>query len=418
VTAEFYYEPWDQACRTDQWQTYHRLLEEAPVYRAPSGTWVVSRYDDVRAMLAMHDTLSSRPQQEEVFAFPPNVDLLTNEEVEQLFGAMANLPLDLFELAEAQVIVGADNPLHKRMRDIVQRGFTRRRLLELEATMTEVAQGCVARMAGGPVDVVETLADPLPVRMISDMLSLDASRAPDVIRWSDDLATLPQAPDRGTAPNILALLKMVQEFSELFVPMIDERREVPRDDLISDLVRATEADALTSTEAALFLLVLMVGGNETSANLISATIACLMQNPDQLKLVLDDDALVPGAVEEALRLESPLQFGFRRALEPVEVQGMTIPQGDLVCLLWGAANRDPRRFENPDRFDATRTLSNLGFGHGAHLCLGAHLSRMEGAAALRAIAPRLPDYDLDPASLRLRPSMLSHGFERVALTPR
>lgn len=416
--TEFYYEPWDQACRANQWATYHRLLEEAPVYRAPSGTWVVSRYDDCKRLLSLHDTLSSRPQQEEVFAFPPNVDLLTNEEVEQLFGAMANLPLDLFELAEAQVIVGSDNPTHKRLRDIVQRGFTRRRLLELETTMTGVAKACVARMNGGPVDVCEFLADPLPVRMISDMLSLEESRAPDVIRWSDDLATLPQAPDRGTAPNIMALLRMVQEFSELFVPMIEERRESPRDDLISDIVRAAESDALTSTEAALFLLVLMVGGNETSANLISAAVACLMQSPDQLKLVLDDDALVPGAVEEALRLESPLQFGFRRALEPVEVQDVTIPAGDLVCLLWGAANRDPRRFEDPDRFDVTRSQSNLGFGHGAHLCLGAHLARMEGIAAVRAIAPRLPDYTLDADSLRLRPSMLSHGYERVLLVPR
>lgn len=416
--SDLYYEPWDQAGRANQWETYHRLLEESPVYRAPSGTWVVSRYDDVKHLLTMHDALSSRPQQEEVFAFPPDVDRMTNEEVQELFGAMANLPLDLFELAEAQVIVGADNPTHKRLRDIVQRGFTRRRLLELEATMAAVADGCVAQMDGGPVDVCEILADPLPVRMISDMLSLDPSHAPDVIRWSDAMATLPQAPDRGTFANVMALLRMVEEFSNLFVPMIEERRESPRDDLISDIVRAAEEDALTSTEAALFLLVLMVGGNETSANLISAAVACLMQNPDQLKLVLDDDALIPGAVEEALRVQSPLQFGFRRALVPVEVQDITIPAGDLVCLLWGAANRDPRRFEDPDRFDVTRTQSNLGFGHGAHLCLGAHLARMEGIAAVRAITPRLPDYTLDVESLRLRPSMLSHGFERVVLNPR
>jgi cytochrome P450 len=416
--TDFYYEPWDQACRVNQWETYHRLLEEAPLYRAPSGTWVVSRYDDCKRLLSMHDTLSSRPQQEEVFAFPPDVDRMTNEEVQQLFGAMANLPLDLFELAEAQVIVGADNPTHKRLRDIVQRGFTRRRLLELETTMAAVADSCVARMTGAPVDVCEVLADPLPVRMISDMLSLEERHAPDVIRWSDAMATLPQAPDRGTFPNVMALLTMVEEFSNLFVPMIEDRRENPRDDLISDIVRAAEDDALTSTEAALFLLVLMVGGNETSANLISGAVACLMQNPDQLKLILDDDALIPGAVEEALRVESPLQFGFRRALEPVEVQGVTIPAGDLVCLLWGAANRDPRRFSDPDGFDVTRTQSNLGFGHGAHLCLGAHLARMEAAAAVRAIAPRLPDYTLDPATLRLRPSMLSHGYERVLLLPR
>jgi cytochrome P450 len=416
--SDLHYEPWDQAGRANQWETYHRLLEEAPVYRAPSGTWVVSRYDDCKRLLSMHDTLSSRPQQEEVFAFPPDVDRMTNDEVQNLFGAMANLPLDLFELAEAQVIVGSDNPTHKRLRDIVQRGFTRRRLLELEATMADVADNCVAQMNGGPVDVCEILADPLPVRMISDMLSLDGSHAADVIRWSDAMATLPQAPDRGTFPNVMALLTMVEEFSNLFVPMIEDRRENPRDDLISDIVRAAEDDALTSTEAALFLLVLMVGGNETSSNLIASMIACLMQNPDQLKLVLDDDSLLPGAVEEALRVEAPLQFGFRRALEPVEVQGVTIPEGDLVCLLWGAANRDPRRFDEPDRFDVTRTQSNLGYGYGAHFCLGAHLARMEGVAALRAIAPRLPDYTLDPATLHLRPSMLSHGFERVVLIPR
>jgi cytochrome P450 len=418
TTVDLYYEPWDPACRIGQWDRYQQLLEDAPVYRAPSGTWVVSRYDDIIELMRKPDVLSSRPQQEEVFSFPPKTDALSEEDIGELFMAMSSLPLDLGELAVAEVIVGADDPKHARLRKIVNRGFTRRRLLELTDKMDVVAAEAVAAFGPGAVDIVTGLATPLPVRMISDMLSLDPARGADVARWSELVATLPQLPDRGSIGSIKSLMAMLQEFSECFVPMVDARRAQPLDDLISDLVRATDEDALTSTEAVLFLLVLMVGGNETSANLIGSAVAMLMQHPDQLELVRKDDSLIVGAVEETLRFQSPLQFGFRRTLADVEVAGQNIPEGELVCLLWGAANRDPRRFEDPDRFDVTRTQSNIAFGHGAHLCLGAHLARMEGAAAIRALLPVIQDYQLDSASLELLPSPLSHGFREVVLQPR
>jgi len=418
VAAPIFYEPWDPISRVNQFQRYQQLLEEAPVYRAPSGIWVISRYDHIVELMRRPDVLSSKPQQEEVFSFPPKTENLTEDDFQQLSVAMAGLPLDLAELAVAEVIVGADHPKHERLRKIVNRGFTRRRLFELTAKMDTLAKDAVEAMGSGRVDVVTGLATPLPVRMISDMLSLDPSRDADVARWSEIVGTLPQLPDRGSIGSIRQLLAMLQEFSECFVPMVEQRRAAPQDDLISDLVRATDDDALTSTEAVLFLLVLMVGGNETSANLIGSAVAMLMLHPDQLQLLLDDESLLPNAVEETLRYQSPLQFGFRRALAPVEIGGTTIPEGELVCLLWGAANRDPRRFEEPDRFDITRSGSNLAFGHGVHHCLVNHLASMEGVAALRAIGPKLPNFTLDPSTLKLLPSPLSHGFRSVSLVPR
>jgi cytochrome P450 len=284
--------------------------------------------------------------------------------------------------------------------------------------MDGVAEEAVAAFGTGPVDIVAALAMPLPIRMIGDMLSLPASRHADVAAWTDVISTIPQLPDRGSIEAIKTLMAMLQEFSDCFVPMVDERRAAPQEDLISDLVRASEQDTLTSTEAVLFLLVLMVGGNETSTNLIGSAVARLMQNPDQLQRLLDDESLLPQAVEESLRYDSPLQFGFRRALADVEVGGTTIPAGDLVCLQWGAANRDPRRFADPDRFDITRTETNIGFGHGIHRCIGDHLAKMEGIAALRALRPLLARYALDPAPLEVLPSALSHGFREVVLRPR
>ena len=415
--SDVYYEPWDPASRVNLFERYQQLLRDAPVYRAPSGTWIISRYDDIAELSRRTDVLSSKPQQEEVFSFPPKADGLTESEVGELFAAMSSLPLDLAELAIAEVIVGSDDPKHARLRKIVNRGFTRRRLLELTDKMNVLAGEAVDSMGTRPVDIVAQLATPLPVRMISDMLSLAPSRSADVARWSDTMAVA-QMPDRGSIGTIRQLLAMLQEFSECFVPMIEQRRATPCDDLISDIVRAADDDALTSTEAVLFLLVLMVGGKDTSVNLIGSAVAMLMLHPDQLQLLLADESLLPGAVEEALRYQTPLQFGFRRALAPVDVDGTTIPEGDLVCLLWGAANRDPGRFEDPDRFDIRRTNSNLGFGYGAHHCLGEHLARMEGVAALRAIGPRLSKYTLDPSSLEFLPSPLSHGFRAVTLVPR
>jgi cytochrome P450 len=212
---------------------------------------------------------------------------------------------------------------------------------------------------------------------------------------------------------------MLKELSEYFVPLIEDRRENPRDDMISDLVRAVDVDTMTVTETVLFILVMMSAGNETTTNLIGNTVVELLRNRDQLDLLLSRPDLVPSALEEGARTQSPFQFLFREAVRDVDVCGTTIPKGSMIAILVGAANRDPSRFEDPDKFDITRTTPHIAFGKGIHFCLGAPLARLEAKSALTALLPHLQRFTLDPgADLELGDSLLIRGYKQIPLVAR
>jgi cytochrome P450 len=416
-TTGLYYEPWDPRCRDRAFEIYQELLERAPVYTTPSGMYVVSRYDDVRDIMARPQLFSNRPNQDETIGFPPKMAPDTPPEVLQdLMAAASQLPLDLNELLTARVIVGADAPQHTRQRALVSRGFTPRRIAGVTDVINRTVSECLAGIeSSGGFDLVERLATPLPVRVIADILSVEPEHYPDVKRWSDVLATLPTSEDRGSIDSIIALLGMLKEFSEYFVPRIEARKANPLDDLLSDIVRVEDADTLTATEAVLFLLVLMAAGNETSTNLIGNTVVALLQNPDQLALLQADPTLVPKVIEESVRYRSPFQFLFREAIEDVEVAGTVIPKGGMIVILVGAANHDPRHFEAPERFDITRTTPHLAFGHGIHFCLGAHLGRAEAAGALTGLLPHLSRFRLADEPLEPIGSLLICGYQRIPL---
>jgi cytochrome P450 len=417
LATDLYYEPWDPACRDRAFELYQELLEHAPVYETGSGMYVVSRFDDVRDIMARPHLFSNRPNQDETIGFPPKIAPDTPPEVlQQLLGAASALPLDLSELLTARVIVGADAPQHTRQRAIVSRGFTPRRIAEFKDIIERIVGECLTGIDGWEgFDLVERLAIPLPVRVIADILSVDAAHYPDVKRWSNTLASLPTSEDRGSIDSIVALLGMLKEFSEYFVPRIEARRAHPLDDLLSDFVRAEDVDTMTATEAVLFLLVLMAAGNETSTNLIGNTVVALLQNPDQLALLEADPGLLPKAIEESVRYRSPFQFLFREAIEDVEVAGTVIPKGGMIVILVGAANHDPRHFDQPDRFDITRTTPHLAFGHGIHFCLGAHLGRAEATGALTGLLPHLSRFRLADEPLEPIRSLLICGYQRIPL---
>lgn len=417
--ADLYYEPWDPACRDRAFELYQELLERAPVYRTRSGMYVVSRFDDVRDIMARPQLFSNRPNQDETVGFPPKLAPDTPPEaLQQLMAAASALPLDLSELLTARVIIGADPPQHTRQRAIVSRAFTPRRI----AQFTELIDRIVAERLDGietwdSFDLVERLAVPLPVQVIADILSVDPEHYPQVRQWSHTLATLPESEDRGSLESVVGLLGMLKEFSEYFVPRIEARRANPLDDLLSDFVRAEHVDTMTATEAVLFLLVLMAAGNETSTNLIGNTVVALLQHPDQLALLQADPTLIPKAIEESVRYRSPFQFLFREATEDVEVAGTVIPKGGMIVILVGAANHDPRQFEAPERFDISRTTPHLAFGHGIHFCLGAHLGRAEAAGALTGLLPHLSTFRLADEPLEPIRSLLICGYQRIPLVP-
>jgi cytochrome P450 len=294
-------------------------------------------------------------------------------------------------LSEVPTVLNSDPPDHTRYRGILNRGFTPREIGSLEPRIREITNRLVDAMlaGGGSADLVSELTVPLPVTVIAELLGVDASRHADFKRWSDAFVS---QMERG-AVGLDATIATMREFNEYFAAQIERRRSEPSDDLISKLVQAeTSEGRLSPLELLAFTRLLLVAGNETTTNLVGNAVIALLKHPAELERLRADRGLVPNAVEEALRYDSPVQGLPRVAAQEVELGGEKIPEGARVMLMIGAANRDPERWSEPDRFDVTRdTTGHLGFGFGIHFCLGSHLARLEARCALEAIVTRLPN---------------------------
>jgi cytochrome P450 len=288
------------------------------------------------------------------------------------------------------MLIQQDGESHRVMRNVVNRGFTSQRIAAWEPRIRALASGCVESFSKKErFDLVEELAVPLPVGVISAMLGIETERRHDFKRWSDQIIQ-----SAGSAFGIDQVSgKAVEAMGELrayLAPIVRERRRDPREDLISTLVDHRSAGGLSDFEILLFVILLLVAGNETTTNLIGNAVDTLLDHPDQLARVASDPGCIPGFVEESLRFESPIQYRLRIATERTEIAGTEIPQGALVVAMLGAANRDERRFPDAHRFDITRdTRGHLGFGFGAHFCLGAALARLEASVALETLLPLL-----------------------------
>jgi cytochrome P450 len=388
------YDPFSESARIDPFPVYKQLRDEAPVYWCESmGAWFVSRYADARDVLTRPDLFSSDAMASTMLGIPPGTDLMKDPrllqqmiqlaQVFQFGGEGAGIPTTL---------ITADPPKHDHMRAIVNRGFTPRRVADWDARIRTIVDELMARLAGEPrFDLVGDFAVPFPMTVIAEMLGVEPERRKDFKRWTDGIVggltgsgKRAGLPDGGFATS-------TGELGEYLRAAAEDRRAHPQDDLISVLVRSQEEDVLTLIEMVAFGIVLLVAGNETTTNLIGNTVNQLLEHPDQLQLAVDDPSLIPNVVEEALRTQSPVQHLFRRATREVEIAGQRLPENSIVGVMLGAANRDERQFEDPDRFDVTRDASgHLAFGFGIHFCLGASLARMEARAAFEALVPELP----------------------------
>jgi cytochrome P450 len=415
----FVFDPWDVTWRDHRTvETIDELVEHHPVHRLPSGQFVFSRYDDVRDALRDEGRFSAAPNQS-LIGFPPQVEPDADPQlIQRLVEVVQSLPFNVEDFAKAEVIVGIDGDAHRRIRGIVNRGFTPRRIRALDDRVRAIVADCVSGIADAEeFELMSQVAVPVPIRTVADLLGVP-EHATDLKRWSDVLSTCVHGEIRGTVGAAIDLVEMLNEFATLFLPLIEERREQPGDDVISDVVRITETDTLTVAESIIFLLIIMAAANETTTSLIGNAVPYLCDNRGQLDLLRANPDLIDGVIEETLRLCSPVQFVFRQLREPEAFHGDELPAGAVVVCMIHAASRDARQYPDPHRFDITREglkQSQLAFGYGPHHCLGANLGRLEGRIAIEALLPHLDGFELDRSDLVLDRSAFTRAYERVRM---
>jgi cytochrome P450 len=319
-----------------------------------------------------------------------------------------------FAFTKVPSLIASDGERHSALRAIVNRGFSPRQITAWEKRAREIVADCM-RGFGDGFDVIQDLAIPLPVTVIAEMLGIEPERQADFKRWSD--VVIHNASGAGRSdPFSPAVLETVGEMTRYMVRIARERRRRPAGDLISLLVTGDVGARLQPIEMVQFVTLLLVAGNETTTNLIGNATAALLAHPEQLARVAADPGLIPGLVEEVVRFDSPIQLLFREALADVQLGGVTIPKGATVIPLLGSANRDERRFPEPDRFDVTRNpQGHVGFGFGKHFCLGASLARLEARVALEALVPALVGMRSRDESVPRIDSFLVRGPSRLLL---
>jgi cytochrome P450 len=314
------------------------------------------------------------------------------------------------------VLLFMDPPDHTRLRRLVSRAFTPRTVEQLRPHVAELVHGLIDRLdPSAGFELIESIAYPLPVTVICELLGVPVEDQHLFGPWSSDASRMLDGDldDATLNAGLTAVMHIVGYLNELFA----ERRASPRDDLVSALIAVEEeGDRLTETELLSIVLLLFVAGHETTMNLIGNGTVALMRNRDQWDLLCDDPSLVPNAVEELLRYDGPVHATQRFATVPSTVGEVELEPGQGVICHLAAANRDPERFEDPDRLDVRRPdIQHLTFSHGIHYCLGAALARLEGQEAFRALVQRLPGLELveDPVH---REHFVLRGFSAIELS--
>ncbi|MEX2459022.1 MAG: cytochrome P450 [Actinomycetota bacterium] len=378
---ELGFDPSNPGFVADPYPAYARLREGHPVlYNPDTDQWIVSRHADVNALL--RDRRFGRTY----------LHLATHEE-------MGRPPepdwLGPFWFVIRNGMLDREPPDHSRLRRLVSAAFTPRTVERLRPRIRAIVDGLVDRVAGsGEFDLIRELAEPLPVTVIAEMLGIPEADRPHLRPWSADICRMYEL--HPTEEDGRVALAAATEFSEYLRGLIRERKGAPGEDLISELVHAVDAgDRLTEDEAIGTCVLLLNAGHEATVNVTGNGWWSLFRNPAELERLRADRSLVPTAVEELMRFDTPLQMFERWVLEDVEVLGERVPRGAELALLFGSANRDPTVFAEPDRLDVARHPNpHMAFGAGIHFCLGAPLARAELEISFGTILERLPNLEL------------------------
>lgn len=395
---------------TDPYPAYAWLREHSPVHRTtlPSGVeaWLVTRYADAREALA--DTrLSKNPAHHAGPAHAKGRTGIPGERKAELMTHLLNI----------------DPPDHTRLRRLVSKAFTPRRIAEFAPRVQELTDRLIDSFAEkGEADLIHEFAFPLPIYTICDLLGVPREDQDDFRDWAGMMIRHGGGPRGGVA-------RSVKKMRGYLLELIHRKRENPGDDLISGLIRASDdGEHLTENEAAAMAFILLFAGFETTVNLIGNGVHTLLHHPEQRErlqrsLAAGETELLATAVEELLRYDGPVELAtWRFATEALTIGGQRVAEGDPVLVVLAAADRDPERFDGPDTLDLSRRDNqHLGYGHGIHYCLGAPLARLEGQAALATLLTRLPDLRLavEPADLRWRGGLMMRGLRTlpVEFTP-
>jgi cytochrome P450 len=415
------FDPYAAAASHTTDAAYEWMREQSPVYQLPgTNVFLITRYDDIVAAARDTDTFSNQ------FVSPGTA-------LGQGSTAIADELAAIRATGYPQVstMLTRDAPAHTRFRRLTARAFTSRRIASWEPDIVRITEQLIdAFINDGEVEFVSEFAVPLPVRVIAFALGVPAEREGDFKAWTDH-ATAAIGADPGDQARLAAARGLVA-FQQYFAAELDQRRIEPRDDFLTDLLNADIVDddeiadrrPLDVPEMLSILHQMLVAGNETTTALLASAVIALSDRPDVRRTVSSDRAVAKSVVEELLRMSSPAQGMFRIVRRDVTVADTVIPQGATAILMYGSGNRDPARFDCPDEFRTDRdTAQHLAFGHGAHFCIGARLSRLEAEIALMHLCRRLDTMWLTSAPTYKASFVLSGpltvplGFTAAAAAP-
>jgi cytochrome P450 len=374
--------------RANPYPFYAELRRNAPVCQVdPGGFWAISRYDDVLTVLKTPRLYSS-----EGFL---------------LFSQKPWLPRNPLK----DTLLVTDPPRHSQLRALISRAFGTTALARLEPRIRACAEELTARIpAGRTVDFVEAFSTHLPSFIIGTLLGLPTSAHQYFKRWASDMINTPGVADDDLASQARTR-QSLEEMDRYLHEVMDDRRQHPQDDFVSDLLRVQmDGQTLSPSEQMGFLHLLLVAGLDTAVHLLNFVVMSLAEHPDVLARVREDRSRVPAFVEEVLRYHSPVQSVLRVTATEVELHGVRLPPGSPVLALLGSANRDERQFPEPDRFDITRTgTNNTPFGHGAHFCIGATLARMQTRIAVDTLLNRFHRVEVKTERFEWNYSLAARG---------
>ena len=382
----------------DPYPVYRRLRESDPIHWNDTlRGWVLTRYDDVAWALKS----------------------LSSDRVTPARERFRDAGLDPLWDALAALMIQRDEPDHTRLRALVQKAFHRGSVEHWKASIERRVRALLApALERGEMDFIWDFAVPLPILVISELVGVPEDDREQVKRWCDDFSIVAvNFYANISADQLTRGLQSVQEFRTYLQAQVEQLDRAPRQDLLSSLVMAEhEGHRLSIDELLANAILLLNAGNETTSNLLGNGLFALLQHPDQLARLRAEPALIPDAVEECLRFDSPVQFQGRVALADTECAGVSIRRGQLVLPILGAANRDPAHFPDPDRFDVSRHPNfHLAFGHGHHHCVGAELARVEAHIAFRILLTELNTLELLPVDLRHRENFNMRCYQNLPI---